>query len=129
MTKTLQQLLYPQGIALALYRYLTAFLLLLGLAVALAPADYMEELGFDLADKLMHLTAFFGFGFLLGRATEQDFWRWQFPVLLAYGALIEILQSFTPWRSFSVADFLADGLGVLLYWGLLGYWLRQRKQY
>lgn len=39
--------------------------------------------------------------------------------LLAYGALIEILQSFTDYRSAEWADLLADALGLLAGWGLL----------
>ena len=34
--------------------------------------------------------------------------------LLAYGGLIELLQSLTPYRSAEWADWLADGLGLLL---------------
>src|SRR5665647_2013720 len=39
--------------------------------------------------------------------------------LLAYGALIEILQSFTPTRSAEWLDLFADGLGILLGWGVV----------
>jgi VanZ family protein len=38
------------------------------------------------------------------------------PVLMAYGIGVEILQYFTPWRSFSVADMLADATGIILFW-------------
>ncbi|MEZ5449464.1 MAG: hypothetical protein R3E89_10920 [Thiolinea sp.] len=37
---------------------LTAVLMLLGLIVALLPADYMVEAGLDFNDKLMHASAF-----------------------------------------------------------------------
>lgn len=36
--------------------------------------------------------------------------------LLAYGGLIEILQSFTPYRSAEWADLLADGAGLAVGW-------------
>ena len=36
--------------------------------------------------------------------------------LLAYGALIEVFQSFTTYRFADWHDFLADGLGLLLGW-------------
>lgn len=39
--------------------------------------------------------------------------------LLAYGALIEILQSFTPTRSAEWFDLFTDSLGVLLGWVLI----------
>ncbi len=41
--------------------------------------------------------------------------------LLAYGALIEILQSFTPTRSAEWLDLLADCFGVLLGWILIRF--------
>ncbi len=44
--------------------------------------------------------------------------------LLAYGALIEVLQSFTPTRSAEWLDLLADCLGILLGWGLV--WLQTK---
>lgn len=39
--------------------------------------------------------------------------------LLAYGGLIEILQSFTPNRVAEWQDLVADGLGLLLGWSLV----------
>ena len=39
--------------------------------------------------------------------------------LLAYGALIEILQSFTPTRSAEWLDLFADSLGILVGWALI----------
>jgi VanZ family protein len=36
--------------------------------------------------------------------------------LLAYGALIEILQSYTPNRSAEWVDLLADGFGIAIGW-------------
>jgi VanZ family protein len=39
--------------------------------------------------------------------------------LLAYGALIEILQSFTPTRSAEWLDLFADGVGILTGWALV----------
>jgi VanZ family protein len=46
--------------------------------------------------------------------------------LLAYGALIETLQSFTSYRSADWHDLLADGLGLLLGWLLTR--MRRRKE-
>jgi VanZ family protein len=39
--------------------------------------------------------------------------------LLAYGGLIEILQSFTPNRVAEWLDLVADAIGLLLGWGLV----------
>lgn len=86
----------------------------IGFVAALMPLQ-----GVDLShgrDKLVHALVFCGFAFLLDIATHRSFWFWKLPLLLGYGASIEILQALTPWRSFSYADFTADALGVLLYW-------------
>lgn len=47
--------------------------------------------------------------------------------LLAYGALIEILQSFTPNRTADWFDLFADSLGILAGWVLirLQCWIAQ----
>jgi|GEM_PF-1950069 len=42
--------------------------------------------------------------------------------LLAFGGLIELLQSLTPDRMAEWADWLADSLGLLLGWGLVLGW-------
>jgi len=44
--------------------------------------------------------------------------------LLLYGGLIEILQSFTTYRLAEWADWLADGVGVAIGYGLDRFWLR-----
>lgn len=95
-------------------KYLFLCLATIGLVVALMPMD--ARLGANNLDKLWHVSAFFGYALLLSLATLRSFWHWQAPVLLFYGALIEILQAFVPWRSFSLADLLADGCGILLFW-------------
>lgn len=94
-------------------KFLFISLALLGIVVALLPGGGE---GFPYADKLMHAGALFGFAALLDLATPRSFWRWKFPVLLCYGAVIEVVQAFTTWRSASVADLVADAVGILLYW-------------
>ena len=39
--------------------------------------------------------------------------------LLAYGGMIEVLQSFTPDRMAEWADLLADALGLAVGWGVM----------
>lgn len=95
-------------------KYLFIGLISIGLVVSLMPMD--SRLGANNLDKLMHASAFFGFALLLSLATLRNFWRWQAPLLLSYGALIEILQAFLPWRSFSLADLAADACGIVLFW-------------
>lgn len=92
------------------------FLLLLGLGLVLALIPSPDTGGIQVNDKFMHATAFFAYAVLLDMASSKDFWRFQVPILLGYGALIEVLQSFTPWRMFSLLDFVADAVGLVVYW-------------
>lgn len=66
-------------------------------------------------DKSNHLLAFGAMTWLGCKAFPQR----SVPLLLgllAYGALIEILQSFTPNRSAEWVDLLADCFGIALGW-------------
>jgi len=91
------------------WQLLLALLLAVVLWLALTPAPPPQaSLGWD---KLNHLSGFItltlvaSFGF-------AGHWRRIGLALLAYGALIEVLQSFTPSRSAEWADLLADALGI-----------------
>lgn len=97
-------------------RLMQLFLVLLGLGLVVALMPSPDTGDIQVNDKLMHTTAFFAYALLLDMASRRDFWRFQVPILLSYGALIEVLQSFTPWRMFSLFDFVADALGLILYW-------------
>jgi VanZ family protein len=86
------------------------------LALALLPrVPPMVSTGWD---KGNHMLAF---------ATLAVLGLWAYPRrsalllagLLAYGGLIEILQSFTPNRVAEWPDLVADALGLLLGWGLV----------
>lgn len=72
------------------------------------------------ADKLVHLVCFGGLAFWVAFATDNadrgNLYRWLIPVIITslYGACDEIHQSFTPGRSCSVFDWLADTIGAML---------------
>ena len=66
-------------------------------------------------DKSNHLLAFSVMAWLGLRAFPRRV-LWVLAGLLAYGVLIEILQSFTPTRSAEWLDLLADALGILVGW-------------
>lgn len=102
-------------------------MLVIGLAVALSPSP--DKVGITLNDKVMHIFSFFAYAALFDMASSRSFWRFQVPILLAYGVLIEILQSFTTWRSGSLLDFVADAAGILLYWLLLRVLLKVKPAY
>ena len=114
MQAIFSQLILNQPQIIRILKFLFIGLALLGIGAALLPG--VGSNGFPHADKLMHATALFGFAVLLDLASPRSFWRWKAPVLLGYGALIEVLQAFTSWRSASLADLAADATGILLYW-------------
>lgn len=74
-------------------------------------------------DKVAHLSAYLVLGFLLARALPIP----RAAILLgwAYALSDEIHQRFVPGRTFEVADWIADAVGVLL--GVLAFhWWRRR---
>jgi hypothetical protein len=82
------------------------------------------------SDKVVHMGVFGLLATLFCRLGHG--WKaaaWGFLVASTYGALDEWHQSFVPYRSSEVADWIADTVGaalaVILYTGWLGYrrWL------
>ena len=67
-------------------------------------------------DKVIHAVVFFGFAVLADLASSRKpFWLWKGLPILMYGVGIEVLQAFTPFRSFSIMDMIADFSGILIY--------------
>ena len=88
-----------------------------GLKVALMPSDLPESL--DVSDKVIHFVVFFGFTFLADIVSSRGpFWLWKVVPVALYGVGTEILQLFSPDRSFSLGDILADFCGIATYWCL-----------
>jgi VanZ family protein len=73
---------------------------------------------FPQADKLRHAATFM-FLWLLGQRARIPAPRLA-VLLLAFGVGIEVAQSFTPDREASSLDVLADSVGILLGWRLIG---------
>lgn len=67
-------------------------------------------------DKANHFIAFFVLLALFDYAhATLSLWKYQLPLLTAYGLLIEIVQLYLPYRMFSFADVAADVLGLICY--------------
>ncbi len=65
-------------------------------------------------DKLQHGLAFAGLALTARLAfTRQPLWTVLLPALLCFGLLIECIQYFLPWREFSLADLVADAVGLV----------------
>ena len=86
----------------------------------------------DVNDKVNHALAFFVLGLLADFSfPERGLGPSKTLSLLAYGLLIEVIQYFLPYRTFSLYDLAADGVGLTLYWCLVPAikklpWLRER---
>ena len=81
--------------------------------------------GLQFWDKAQHALGF-GALTLLGRIADMPV-RWLYPGLAVWGAVIEVLKSFTPWRQADGMDWLADMVGVLLGHALYTLWPRRDK--
>ena len=93
--------------------------------LGLIPLRSLPGPDFELADKMWHLIAFGGLTGLLSRAFA---FFGRSPLLaareatalsVALGGMLEVLQSFTRYRSADFGDLLADTLGALLAYVLL----------
>ena len=95
-------------------RALVVTLMIAGTWVATRTLDFPETM--ELNDKIIHIIVFFGFAVLMDLAiSRHPFWLWKGLPLLVYGAIIEIMQYYSPDRSFSLLDWAADFFGILLY--------------
>lgn len=103
------------GLPLAAWRFAFWACMFVVMVLALMPSvPHMPTTGWDKSNHLLAFTVLT----LLG--------CWAYPGrtmamllgLLACGGLIEALQSLTPDRFAEWQDLLADGLGLLLGWGL-----------
>ena len=69
-----------------------------------------------ISDKLSHAAAFFALSLLLDFSFPASKFDWKkYLPLLFYGIMIECIQYFLPYRSFSLLDMLADALGIATY--------------
>ena len=102
---------HPALIGPRKWRWLLALTMLAVLVLSLLPQNVpMPTTGWD---KSNHLLAFATLGGL-GCWSWPGRLRFVLPALLAYGGLIEVLQSFTPDRSAEFEDLLADAIGLLV---------------
>lgn len=96
------------------------------LVLSLAPPSTpMPTTGWD---KSNHVLAFATLAFFAHQAWPGRI-SLVMPSLLAYGALIEVLQSFTPDRYAEWSDLWADGLGLLIgeVFARLARWLAAQR--
>lgn len=82
------------------------------------PEHVEQEVGLEVSDKLIHAVCYAGLAFWMSFGLEglrPTRWLWLPAVAtIVYGALDEWHQSFTPGRSCSLGDWLADAIGAPL---------------
>ena len=96
-----------------------------GFLCLIPPADLPSGL-FDWWDKAQHVFAFFCLSSLGILAYQKAVVKLAIGLLL-YGALIEVLQWFTDWRSGELTDWLADGIGILIGYSLINRLIQKRS--
>lgn len=94
----------------------------IALAVTLAVTMYLatthEEYSVVnyLNDKVLHFLSFYVLAFLADYSTPRiRFNLGKGLTILGYGLLIEVIQYFLPYRTFSIFDLAADGIGISAY--------------
>jgi len=100
------------------------FVLSLFAIVYLATNHSVSTIDIQYADKFKHTIAFFWLT-LLSFLGWRNHWLVRFLFIIAFGALIEIVQHYLPYRSASIPDLLADTFGILLF-EILRLWFRPK---
>lgn len=106
--------LHRLAISLLVWQFAFGLCALCVLVLALLPTDVpIPSTGWDKSNHLLAFSvmALLGIRAFPGRAIAV------LTGLLAYGVLIEVLQSFTPSRSADWHDVVADAVGLVLGWG------------
>ena len=96
------------------YRYflLLAILGTLVLTFSMTSGVVVVEL---INDKVAHGSIFFVLSFLSFHSLGRQYGLLTLVALACFGLLIEVIQYFLPWRSFSWMDWVADISGILAY--------------
>ena len=100
-------------------------------------ADDLPDIAFKLSDKLIHFVLFGTLGVLIFRSLEKmpvrniraHAFLWSILFTSLYGALDEMHQYFVPGRFTSLADWIADTLGVICLVFLYRKFIHKRIQY
>lgn len=98
-------------ISLSCWRAVFAIGLISVATLSLLPGNAVSMPAFPHADKLAHFIAYAALGFTGGFSFRTRVLALVIA-LMAYGALIEYLQSFLPMREMDVLDFIANMGGV-----------------
>ena len=98
-----------------LYRLLFASSILGIMILSTAPLLDLKVSSFN--DKLLHIIAFLYLAIISILSKFEIDKIYLFILLISYGLLIEIAQTFLPYRYFEINDLLADLIGVTIAFG------------
>ena len=97
-----------------------ALLAALAVVTLLATTQMNYPVVENMNDKANHILAFYVLGFLADFSfPRKNFGFTKVLPLLGFGLLIEVIQYFLPYRSFSLYDLVADTAGLAVYWASL----------
>ena len=97
----------------------TVLFLSLAAILYLATTDQSYPIPSSANDKINHLIAFAELTIVTRLAWPRLGFYWYVPALLGFGFVLEAVQATLPYRDFSLADVLADALGIavgMLLW-------------
>ena len=106
--------------------FLLIWLSVLFAASVLPVKGPVTELPVDKAEHFLAygITAALFFRHFAGKYGERAFWISAISASL-YGACLEVVQAFVPYRQFSVADMLANAAGALVFSIIVHYWRKR----
>ena len=113
------------------FRLLLALALMAVTWMAVQPAPQVELVSVN--DKVAHALAFVVLAFLVDGGWPERRFDWiAASWLTAYGAFIEGLQSLLEFRTASLADLVADVIGIFIFWfalsPLLRHWFASKNR-
>lgn len=91
--------------------------LIAGCFLAFAPANQSLHAQFN--DKLLHAVGFFCLALSAHLAHPRARVYWPVFGLAIFGILIEVIQAYLPYRSFSWWDWIADLFGIAIYFAVV----------
>jgi VanZ family protein len=98
------------------------------------PGNRFPEIQFNMADKVVHFFIFGLLGLLVARSMgvcQNTFCRKNYVMVsiiigISYALIDEWHQSYIPGRYSSISDWVADGLGIIVFVLLFWRWNRRK---
>ena len=118
---SLQEKLYEWSWLFKIAFYMAIFI---GCYMAFTPVD--GGIQAKLNDKALHALGFFVMAIIAQLAHPKTGFFILTLGLASFGLAIELVQAYLPYRSFSLLDWGADVLGVVIYFIFFGHFLKDK---